>query len=192
MNEILTLGNLSGKMLIATPSLDESIFERTIIFVCEHDREGAIGVILNKPKSIITNREILDKFNLKRRFKLNKKYTIYTGGPVEKDNLFVLSASAEQKRNFALNSQLTLYANADAFLFDVVTGKNNNKFIICTGFCGWGPGLLEQEISENSWIVTDANFKTIFAGDPVQKWGKLIKKLGIKNLNRLVPYSGNA
>jgi putative transcriptional regulator len=186
MGEIYNLGNLSGKVLIATPSLDESIFEHALVFVCAHDEEGAIGVIFNKPKSIITTREILNKFSLKRRFKLNKKYIIYTGGPVEEGSLFVLSASAD------FTSQLTLYGNADTFLFDVVNGKDMGNFILCSGFCGWGAGQLEKEIGENSWIVADVDFKTIFAGNPVHKWGKLVKKLGIKNLDRLVPYSGNA
>lgn len=184
--------SLAGKVLIATPSLDDSIFERSLIFICAHDNEGAAGVIFNKPSAIITNQDIFDAFELKRRFKVNRKYIIYTGGPAEGDKLFVLSASKEQEANFAKAPELTLYTNAEGFLLDVINGKNDDKFIICKGFSGWGAGQLEQEIAENSWIVTDVDFKTIFAGKPAPKWDKLIKKLGIKNPNRLVPYSGNA
>lgn len=183
---------MSGKILIATPSLDESIFERSLIFICAHDEEGAAGVIFNKPSAIITNQDIFDAFDLKRRFKVNRKYIIYTGGPAEGDKLFILSASKEQETNFVKAPQLTLFTNAEGFLLDVINGKNNNKFIICKGFCGWSSGQLEQEISENSWIITDVDFKTIFAGKPAPKWEKLIKKLGITNPDRLVPYSGNA
>ncbi len=184
--------SLSGKVLIATPSLNESIFERSLIFICAHDGDGAAGVIFNKPNAIITNKGIYDAFDLKRRFKVNKKYTIYTGGPAESEKLFILSASKEQETNFVKVPELTLYTNAEGFLLDVINSKNQDKFLICKGFCGWSAGQLEQEINENSWIVTDVDFKTIFAGKPAPKWEKLIKKVGIKNPDRLVSYSGHA
>jgi putative transcriptional regulator len=184
------LGAFLGKMLIATPSLDESIFQRSLIFICSHDEEGAIGVIFNKPSGIIKSKDIFDAFNVKRRFKINRKYIIYNGGPVEDDKLFILSGILEQSADNIILP--ILYTNAEAFLLDVAKGENDDKFIICKGFCGWGPGQLEQEVNQNSWIVSDVSLDALYNGKPDLKWEKFIKKIGIKNLDRLVSYSGNA
>lgn len=184
--------SLAGKILIATPQMDDSIFYQALIFICAHDEDGCVGVMFNKPLTSISKKAILESNNIKKRFKLDKKYVIFSGGPVEEDKLFVMSANKAQEKHFDELGQLTLYTNAEGFLKDVATGENSDKFILSKGFCGWGPGQLEEEVHGNFWIVTDAEFKAIFSGDPETKWEKAIKKIGIKNLDALVSYSGNA
>lgn len=186
-------GSFAGRILIATPSLDDSIFEHSLIFLCAHDAfDGSLGVIFNKPYSQISTEELKAQLKIKKQFQINKKYTIFNGGPVDEDKLFILSATKEQRKQFNELAQLTLYTNAEAFLRDVIQGKQKNDFIVCKGFSSWAPGQLEQEIEENSWILADINFSEIFSGDPSKKWSTHIKKVGIKKPEMLVPYSGNA
>lgn len=186
------VNSFAGKILIATPQMDDSVFEHAMVFICAHDEQGCVGVMFNKPISTVSTKSILEQNGIKKRFKLDKKYTIFSGGPVDDDKLFVMSANKVQEKEFEALGQLTLYTNAEGFLKDVVTGKNSDKFILSKGFCGWAPGQLEQEIKDNFWMLTDAKFKAIFSGDPKTKWEQAIKKIGIKNLDALVTYSGNA
>jgi len=191
-DEIEVLGGYSGRVLVATSQLDGSVFEKSLIFVCVHDEEGAVGVIFNKVDSLISSEEIFDQFKIKKRFKISKNYPIYCGGPVDEDKMVILSANKEQERNFSNYAQLTFYTDAESYLQDVVGGQGKSKFILFKGFCGWAPGQLEQEVQENSWIVVDADFKTIFSKSHKGSWEKYVKKLGINNFDKLVSYSGIA
>src|SRR6185437_9748328 len=170
---------LEGKVLIATPSLDDSIFERGLIYICAHGNEGAIGVMFNKPIRSINSKDIIRKNNIKKTFHLNKKFTVFQGGPVEEKSAFILSASKAEKEHFAKDHSLTLYTNADGFLKDVVKGKNKDHFIIVNGFCGWAANQLETEIAENSWILTNSDFRMIFGSNNSRKWEDAVKKIGI-------------
>lgn len=194
-NRVNKFNSLEGKVLIATPILDGSIFERGLIYICSHGSEGAIGVMFNKPISSIDSKEIIANNNIKKLFHLNKKFTIFRGGPVEDNLAFILSADKEQKKYFSKNHALTLYTNAEGFLRDVVKGKNKDYFLIIRGFCGWTAKQLESELAENSWILTTPDFRMIFGSNITGKWDDAVKKIGIKNLNQfkdLVSYTGRA
>lgn len=192
---IYTQGTLEGKVLVATPSLDGSIFERGLIYICSHGLEGAIGVMFNQPISSISSKEIVKTHNIKKLFHLNKRFSIFKGGPVEENSTFILSSSEEEKKHFSKDHNLTLYTNADGFLKDVIKGKNKNDFLILRGFCGWAANQLEEEIAENSWILTIPDFRMIFGSNNTRKWDDAVKKIGIKNIKQfkdLVSYTGSA
>jgi putative transcriptional regulator len=183
------------KMLVATTFQDGTYFERSLIYLIAHDHGGAMGAVINKPYREITDTEISEHLNIKKKGMLTKKFTIYNGGPLEEKKFYILSASREQKRFFAQKQDLTLFVNPDTYMKDRLRGKVHDTFMILKGFTSWGPGQLEQEIEENSWIVIESEFKMIYSGDPAKKWEKAIKKTGIKNINSfkdLVSYSGNA
>jgi putative transcriptional regulator len=185
-------GNLEGKLLVSTPSLNGSIFEKCLIFICAHDSEGTVGAVINKNIGLITSEELVRLLDIKRRSKLIKRYHINYGGPVEETKLFILSATKEQKAMFKTDPKLTLYTNAEGFLGDVIKGKQKDDFILVKGFCGWGPNQLEEEIKENSWMLVEPDYKTIFAKNSSASWDKTIKSLGIKKFDTMVSYSGSA
>ncbi len=188
-------GSLEGKLLIATTSLDGSVFERCLIFICSHSSEGTVGVIINKKIGEISSTELVKNNNVSRFFTIKKKINLFSGGPVEQEAMFILSASKEQKNQFSKTQALKLFTNAEVFLRDVIKGKNKDKFIVLKGFCGWSAGQLEEEIRENSWVVNIPDFKTIFSTKPEKQWELAVKKIGIKNIQKfkdLVSYTGNA
>ncbi len=185
-------GSLEGKLLIASPSLNGTIFEKTLIFICAHDIEGAVGAILNKNAGLISSEEIIKLLNLKKKASGTKNFPINYGGPVEEDKLFILSATKEQKETFKDDSKLTLYTNAEGFLSDVIKGIQKDDFILMKGFCGWGANQLEEEIKENSWLLALPEYKDIFAKKTNKSWDKAIRNLGIKKFDRVVSYSGSA
>lgn len=186
---------LEGKLLIATTSLDDSVFERGLIFICSHGPEGSVGVMINKKIGEISSSEFMEGDNLKRFFSLRKKFQLFCGGPVEEQAMLILSASKKQKVPFSKNQPLKLFTNAEGFLKDVIAGKNKDKFLILKGFCGWSAGQLEEEINENSWMLCVPDLKTIFSAKPEKQWESSVKKMGIKNIQKfkdLVSYTGNA
>ena len=191
-DEFAIAGGYSGKVLVSTTQLDDSVFEKSLIFIAVHDDEGAVGVIFNKLKETISTEELIQRFKLKKRFKFNKKYPIYVGGPVDEDKLVVLSSNKFQTEHLGEIAQLVFYSDENIFLEDVAKGKNKSKYVICRGFCGWAPNQLEQEVQENAWLVVEPNFKDIFSHKQEFMWEKYIKKLGIKDFDKLVSYTGIA
>ncbi len=195
MRSFIDKDSLEGKLLVATPTVDGTIFDKSLIFICAHDKEGAVGVMINKPVFAITREELMKKTGIVATKRLDKKFTVFCGGPIEENNLMVLTATPEQKKNFKTKQVLTLYSNAERYLQDILAGELNDDFLICKGFCSWAPGQLDEEVKDNSWILMVPDFKTIFAGQPAKKWKQAIKKAGIKDiqsLHSLVSYSGHA
>lgn len=187
--------SLEGKVLVATTSLDGSCFERGLIYICSHSQEGAIGIIFNKKIDTISCSQISVSKKEKSGLMPKKKYPLFSGGPVQEEELLILSASKEPKKQFSKFETLKLFSNAEGFLGDVMRGKNKDKFIVVKGFCGWSAGQLESELTENSWILMAADLKLIFASKSEKQWEKAIKKIGIKNIQKfkdLVSYTGNA
>ena len=184
--------SLEGRILVATPSLNASYFEKTVIYIYAHDEEGALGTIINKQVATETFRDMKKKLGINKNILINKKVPIYMGGPLHEDNKYILSADREQKKNFTKEQALTLFTNSDEYLSDVIKGRLKTDYIVLKGFCGWGAGQLEAEIEENSWIVINAEYNYIFSNRKKNLWSTLIKKTGIKNFQNLVGYSGNA
>lgn len=183
--------SLQGKVLIATKALDDSYFERCIIYVCSHDDEGALGVIINKIEKTCDRKGISKTFpNLSELIQHDSKLPIYTGGPLDDAVYYVLFDDASILKR---EDSLSLFDNAELYLRDYFCGINHSPFLLLKGFCSWGPGQLEEEVKENSWLVTTMEQEKIF-NDKNKKslWNQAIKKLGISNFNGLVNYSGNA
>jgi putative transcriptional regulator len=187
---------LEGKFLIATPSLDDSIFERGLIYILGHDKKGALGVMINKPLVKINAKELADERSDSIPLTLKKEYVVFQGGPVEENNIMILTYSSVQKNDDPAGSQpLSLFTNADSFFEDILSGMVDVPFLIAKGYCSWAPGQLDTEIAENSWMVIDADLNFVFKGKPENKWNLALKRAGIKDiqdLKSLVSYTGNA
>ncbi len=184
--------SFEGKLLVATPSLNGSIFEKALIFICAHDETGAVGVVINKSVGSITTDELIQLLDLKRNKKSIKEFKILYGGPVEETKLFILSADKTQKDTFSTDPKLTLFTNAEGFLADVLKGTQKDDFILVKGFCGWDKNQLEEEIKENSWMLLNPDYSMVFPKKKLAAWDKIIKSIGIKKPNNIVSYSGSA
>lgn len=192
MEQFIKVGHSSegksfvGKILVSTPYLNDSIFEKVLIYICSHDELGAVGVVFNTHLDAKAFLEI----------DTNNDFELMYGGPVEESKVFILSASSEGGNDESQNKELYLYSNANRYLIDHINGKIKGQFKILQGYCGWDAGQLDEEVQENSWIVIDVDYDLIFSENRRdEKWAIAVKKAGIRDIKHfkdLVSYSGNA
>ncbi len=190
-------GSLEGRMLVASKSLDGSCFEKSLIYICAHDENGAIGVIINREMGSISLKEIFESQRVEQKqgipARLNKRFPVLFGGPVETSRVIILSMNRDQEEHFTQWHSLTVHTDAENFLHDYVKGSHNNKFVVTQGLAAWDGDQLEHELSENAWLVMDLDDpKLIFSQRTKNKWKKAIEALGVRNFDNLVSYSGHA
>jgi putative transcriptional regulator len=179
-------GYLDGQMLIAMPTMRDERFARSVIYVCAHSSEGAMGIVVNQPAANINFSDLLvqldvivadDLIQLPRRAGLVK---VLKGGPVETGRGFVLHSSDFFIENSTLpiDDGICLTATLD-ILKAIARGKGPESAVLALGYAGWGAGQLENEIQENGWLHCSADQELIFGADIEGKYGKALRKIGI-------------
>ncbi len=179
-------GYLDGQMLIAMPSMRDERFARSVIYVCAHSSEGAMGIVVNQPASNINFSDLLvqlevipaaDLIQLPPRAGLVK---VLKGGPVETGRGFVLHSSDFFIENSTLpiDDGICLTATLD-ILKAIARGKGPESAVLALGYAGWGAGQLESEIQENGWLHCPADQELIFGPDIEGKYGRALRKIGI-------------
>ena len=189
--------SLEGKFLISSPSMDDSIFKKTLIYVISDNESGSMGIIINKPALNINFQSIFGNFknNINQK-KLNKPEVFY-GGPVELDKGFIIHTN-DYKDNEAitlLDNNLALSSNI-SIIEDILLGEGPSKSIFTIGYTGWDSYQLKSEISKNTWIEIELDIEIIFSNKHNDKWSYALSKLGInsKRLNNSIftSYTGSA
>jgi putative transcriptional regulator len=191
-------GYLDGQMLIAMPSMRDERFARTVIYVCAHSSEGAMGIVVNQPATNINFPDLLvqldvipaaDLIQLPRRAGSVK---VLKGGPVETGRGFVLHSADFFIENSTLpiDEGICLTATLD-ILKAIARGDGPASALLALGYAGWAPGQLELEIQENGWLHCSADPELIFGTDTDAKYSKALKKLGI-DLGMLSSEAGHA
>lgn len=178
-------GFLDGQMLIASPSMSDDRFAKTLIYICAHSSEGAMGIIVNQPASNIKFPDLLVQLNVVpdgEAIQVSTNYDdvmVMKGGPVETGRGFVLHSADFFIENSTLpiDEGICLTATID-ILKAIATGGGPSSAILALGYAGWAPGQLEQEIQSNGWLHCAADADLIF-GEPAQKYEKAMRKLGI-------------
>src|SRR6201981_2617129 len=179
-------GYLDGQMLIAMPAMMDERFARSLIYVCAHSSEGAMGIVVNHPAPNINFSDLLVKLDvipaadiirLPSRAGVVK---VMRGGPVETERGFVLHSADFFIENSTLpiDEGICLTATID-ILQAIARGDGPAGAGLGLGMSGWGPGRLENEIQENGWLHCSADAELIFGGDIDGKYAKALKKLGI-------------
>jgi putative transcriptional regulator len=191
-------GYLDGQMLIAMPSMRDERFTRSVIYVCAHSSEGAMGIIVNQPAANINFPDLLvqlevipaaDLIQLPRRAGTVK---VLRGGPVETGRGFVLHSADFFIENSTLpiDEGICLTATLD-ILKAIARGDGPASALLALGYAGWAPGQLETEIQENGWLHCSADPELIFGMDTDAKYEKALKKIGI-DLGMLSSEAGHA
>ena len=171
-------GYLTGQLLIAMPTLHDSWFDRTVIYICSHDEEGAMGLVINKENEDVSGQEIAEQLELPNS-EDPKLGILRHGGPVEEQRGFVLhSTDFEQETTVKVADGFSLTATVD-ILKMISTNQGPQSFIVALGYSGWGAGQLDQEIQQNSWLSVDADQSIVFSPNLDKLWTKAIGKLGI-------------
>lgn len=173
--------SLENQLLIAMPNLADPFFNRTVTYICEHNDDGAMGLIINLPINLTVN-ELLEqiKAGSEQDVDPNKlKQLVLSGGPVATDRGFVLHAPQSGWSSSLPLSEDFMITTSKDILLALGTDRAPEKFMITLGYAGWGPGQLEREIAENSWLTTEADSEIIFNTPIDQRWQKATEKLGI-------------
>jgi len=189
---------LDGKMLIAMPGIGDPRFERTVIFLCVHSADGAMGLVVNKAAEQLSFPELLrrldllpqdERINLPRQVMSMK---VQIGGPVESGRGFVLHTSDYHAADSTLpiDERIGLTATLDV-LRAIAAGAGPRQALLALGYAGWGPGQLEREIQHNGWLHCATDETLLFDTDLDAKYELALRKLGI-DPSMLTSYSGHA
>ena len=172
-------GFLSGQLLIAMPGISDPRFERTLILICAHDAQHAMGVALNRPVEGLTVPDVLERLEIKSTIRL-PPYLVLVGGPVERERGFVLHTD-DYQGEFSLEVGHGVGLTATREVLEAMASHNGHprRSLLALGYAGWGAGQLEREIRENVWLTCDPDEALIFDADYETKWARALGKLGI-------------
>jgi putative transcriptional regulator len=178
---------LDGQMLIATPAMQDERFARSVIYICAHSSEGAMGIVVNQPAPHISFADLLVKLDVIPAADLIKLPSraggvkVLKGGPVETERGFVLHSADFFIENSTLpiDKGICLTATLD-ILKAIARGKGPTSAILALGYAGWAPGQLETEIQDNGWLHCSADPELLFGTDIDAKYGKALGKIGIQ------------
>ncbi len=171
-------GFLEGKMLIAMPQMADPRFARTVLYLCAHSNEGAMGLVVNKLVDSITFPDLLHQLNIEVGG-ATERINVHFGGPVESGRGFVLhSDDYVQESTLMIDAGVALTATTDV-LKAIARGGGPKRSLLALGYAGWSPGQLDAEIQSNGWLHVDPDDELIFGGDLSGKWEQAIAKLGI-------------
>lgn len=171
--------DLGGKLLIAMPGMGDPRFEKSVILVCAHSAEGAMGLIVNKPAPDLSFEGLLDQLKIPRAPR-GRDIRIHAGGPVERGRGFVLhsadyhagGATMDVPGGFGMTATIDVLAA-------LAKGDGPSAALLALGYSGWGPGQLEAEIRRNDWLTADAPADLVFSPDDAAKWKGALRRLGI-------------
>jgi len=169
---------LAGKCLIAMPRMADQNFSRTVVYICAHSSEGAMGLVVNRALHQLTFPDILEQLAIEPLADCDH-IRVHAGGPVEAARGFVLhSSDYSQSSTMRVNGRIALTATTDV-LRAIARGDGPQKSLMALGYAGWGAGQLDREILENAWLTVDADDELLFSPALERKWDMAIRRLGI-------------
>lgn len=181
---------LNEQLLIAMPSLLDTLFERSVSLVCQHDADGAMGLVLNQG-SDFTLGALFDQLDLTCENPSTRSVPVLTGGPVQPERGFVLHQDGGTwESSLHLSNGLTVSTSRD-ILQALAAGNGPEQYIVLLGYSGWSAGQLEQEIAENSWLSAPASNAIIFQAPLEQRWRAAAQLLGV-DLSLMAAQAGHA
>ncbi|HHL43796.1 MAG TPA: YqgE/AlgH family protein [Hellea balneolensis] len=172
-------GSLAGSFLVAGPALRDPRFHKAVVYMCVHDAEQAMGIIINKPKPDVKLSTMLPHLEIEGKV-TNADTPVLYGGPVETERGFILHTRdfMDENNSLPLGENLAL-STSKSVLKSLTSPQAPKKAILSLGYAGWHAGQLESEIANNSWFVTPANDDIIFSGDANTKWTQVMFLAGI-------------
>src|ERR1700750_44791 len=191
-------GYLDGQLLIAMPVMGDTRFERSVIYMCAHSSEGAMGIIVNRPAGsidfpgLLVQLDIIEKADQIKLLENAETMKVLKGGPVDTGRGFVLHSSDFFIKDATLNIDdgICLTATVDILKW-IAHGTGPKHAILALGYAGWAPGQLENEIQHNGWLHCAADAEVIFGQDTGGKYEKALRKIGI-DLGMLSSEAGHA
>lgn len=183
--------SLQNHFLIAMPDLDDPFFERTVTYICEHNEDGAMGLIVNQPAEMSVSK-LLEQIEIQVPGEdLLERSLVYSGGPVGTDRGFVIHAPQDTWRSSLQLSDEIMVTTSRDILQAFGSADAPDKFLLTLGYAGWDAGQLEHELASNHWLTIPADASILFETPSSERWQKAAEKLGI-DIWQLAPGSGHA
>lgn len=183
-------GSLGNQLLIAMPGMADPNFNSTVTYMCEHNSDGALGIVINRPMDLDLG-ELFAQLDLPDADENTMGYPVLDGGPVARERGFVLhNSSVEFESSVTVSDEIRLTLSRD-ILDAIAAGAGPEKSLVALGYAGWEAGQLESEMLNNTWINVPASQEIIFETPFEQRWRSAAESLGI-DLSRLSPHAGHA
>jgi putative transcriptional regulator len=184
---MLNVSDISAKLLIAAPGLDDPNFSQTVVLVCEHSQQGAFGLIVN--------RVLMNSFRpLMKAFEIEKTVIdlpIFYGGPVRPDQGYVIYSPYDEKYGAVRITDTLAVTASKEILYDIAKGKGPEEFLLTLGFAGWSPKQLEEEVMMDAWLVSPLDRDVIFSLPVAERWKYAAHSIGV-DFERFICKSGRA
>ncbi len=169
---------LSNQFLIAMPSLTDPNFYRSVTYMCEHNAEGAMGIVINQPLEL-TFGDVLQEMSLETADDELRKQAIYLGGPVQPDRGFVIhSPLGSWDSTLRVTADIGVTASRD-IIAAIAAKQGPQRSLIALGYASWGAGQLERELSENTWLTGPADSEIIFDMPVARRWRAAASLVGV-------------
>jgi len=170
--------NLTNHFLIAMPQLEDPNFFQTVTYICQHNDDGAMGIIINQPLDMKLG-DILQQLEIDNSDATLAQQTIYFGGPVLQDRGFILHRPGKNwDATLFISDDIALTTSGD-ILHDIAAQKGPAQYLIALGYAGWGAGQLERELVQNAWLSVPASAEIIFETPFEKRWPQAASLLGV-------------
>ena len=187
---MIETANFTNQFLIAMPNLGDPNFSQTVTFLCQHNSEGALGIVINRPTDMMLH-EVLLQMDIEVKDLNAARLPIYFGGPVQPERGFVIHQPVgDWLSSHRVTDTVALTTSRD-ILEAVAIGEGPEKFLVALGYAGWGEGQLEREMIDNAWLNTPVESDILFDVSPEQRWESAAGKIGV-DLNLLSSVAGHA
>jgi putative transcriptional regulator len=170
--------HLAGMLLVAMPGMPDPRFDRSVIFLCAHSSEGAMGIVVNQLASNVAFDSIIEQLGIEPTAAA-AGLKVHVGGPVESSRGFVLhSADYVHENTLMIDKGFALTATVDV-LRAIAGGAGPKQKVFALGYAGWAPGQLDAEIQRNGWLIAPPDQQIVFELDDADKWAGALKKIGV-------------
>jgi putative transcriptional regulator len=166
---------VAGELLVAAPGIDDPRFADTVVYVVHHDRDGAFGIVVNRPAGTKRVAELLESIGQDARG-VTGSVPIFQGGPVQTELGFVLhTADYHDAMTLQVDDKFAVTSDSN-ILRDIAAGKGPKRSLVAFGYTGWGPGQLDDELGHNAWYVAPADGDLLFDGDRDSVWDRAFQR----------------
>lgn len=171
--------NFSRQLLVAMPGMVGGSLADTVIYICEHNDQGALGVVINRPTDLTVG-DLLQRIDLELSLEIGVRQdaAVFFGGPVQVDRGFVLHTPVGDYSSSIALGEVALTTSRDV-LQEVAAGSGPDQLLVTLGYAGWGAGQLEDEMSQGAWLHVDSNLDILFGIPAEQRYQAALAQLGI-------------
>ncbi|QHA88069.1 YqgE/AlgH family protein [Serratia rhizosphaerae] len=186
--------NLQHHFLIAMPTMQDPRFKRSVIYICEHNEDGAMGLVINKPVEQFTVESVLEKLKIApadRDPAISLDKPVYAGGPLADDRGFILHTPQPGFDASIQISPETMITTSRDVLETLGTPEQPQEVLVALGYAGWEKGQLEQEVLENAWLTAEADSEILFHTPIANRWREAANRLGV-DIRSIANHAGHA